>query len=245
MEKVEAGTSWPRECYVYQGPNDEYYLFSPWNTGTIRQVLHKQDLSESEVFNFLVNRNIIPADSKNLGKQKIRTESKKTLDKIRCIINADKPLVDKSVLEHYLASSSLTPDEESLGNIVNLLKSKDTNSICLGIDMLMNFDIINNRLAIYDAIKPYIHDMKVRAYSKLQSTAWRNILDMLGFSNTSSLESMDVRRAVRNIYNIANSETDKEAARQRLIAFINDDIERVKMSNDINNYNISVEYNVE
>jgi hypothetical protein len=68
---------------------------------------------------------------------------------------------------------------------------------------------------------------------------------MLGFSNTSSLESMDVRRAVRNIYNIANSETDKEAARQRLIAFINDDIERVKMSNDINNYNISVEYNVE
>jgi hypothetical protein len=68
---------------------------------------------------------------------------------------------------------------------------------------------------------------------------------MLGFSNTSSLESMDVRRAVRNIYNIANSETDKEAARQRLITFINDDIERVKMSNDIANYNISVEYNVE
>jgi hypothetical protein len=245
MEKVEAGNSWPRECYVYQGPSDEYYLFSPWNSGTIKQALHVQDLSEDDIFKFLVSRNIIPTDSKNLGKKKIRTESKKTLDKIRCILNADKPLIDKSVLEHYLASSALTPDQESLDNIVNLLKSKDTNSICLAIDMLMNFDIVNNRLAIYDAIKPHVYDMKIRAYAKLQSAAWRNILDMLGFSNTSSLESMDIRRAIRNIYNIANNETDKEAARQRLIAFVNDDIERVKMSNDINNYNINVEYNVE
>jgi hypothetical protein len=245
MEKVEAGTCWPRECYIYQGPNDEYYLFSPWNSSTIKQVLHVQDLSEDSIFNFLINRNVIPADSKNLGKKKIRMESKKTLDKIRCVLNADKPLVDKSVLEHYLASSALAPDQESLENIVNLLKSNDTNSISLGIDMLMNFDIINNRLAIYDAIKPYISQMKVRAYAKLQSAAWRNILDMLGFSSTSSLECTDVRRAIRNIYNIANNETDKEAARQRLIAFVQDDIERVKTMNDINSYNINVSYEIE
>jgi hypothetical protein len=245
MEKVEPGCAWARESYVYQGPSDEYYLLNPWNTGTIRQVLHVQDLSEKAIFDFLINRNIIPAESKSLGKKKIRTESKKTLDKIRCILNADKPLVDKSVLEHYLASSALTPDAESLDNIVKLLKSKDTNSICLGIDMLMNFDIINNRLAIYEAIKPYVYDMKIRAYAKLQSAAWKNILDMLGFNSTSSLETMDVRRAIRNIYNIANSETDKEAARQRLIGFVNDDIERVKLANDIKNYNINVEYTVE
>jgi hypothetical protein len=245
IEKVEASNNWPRECYIYQGPKDEYYLFSPWNSSTIKQVLHVQDLSEEGIFNFLIKRNVIPAESKNLGKKKIRMESKKTLDKIRCILNADKPLIDKSVLEHYIAGSALTPDQESLENIVNMLKSNDTNSISLGIDMLMNFDIINNRLAIYDAIKPYISQMKVRAYAKLQSATWRNILDMLGFSSTGSLECTDVRRAIRNIYHIANNNEDKEAARQRLIAFVKDDIERVKAMNDIGNYNIDVSYEVE
>jgi hypothetical protein len=152
-EYLEPGSRYPNRYYVFKTPDNFYYTFQPWDISFIENLTKNKNIKEGDILSFLININILPEGTASLGRIPIRRESKKNLDKIKTIENATLPLVDKNVLEKYLANNNLTPDAESLDNISNLLKSKDAQNISLGIDMLINFNIINNRVKIYNILK--------------------------------------------------------------------------------------------
>jgi hypothetical protein len=244
-EHLEPGSRYPNRYYVFKTPDDLYYAFQPWDVVLIENITKNKNVKEGDILSFLISKNILPEGTASLGRIPIRRESKKNLDKIRTVENATLPLVDKTVLEKYLANDNLTPDAESLKNISNLLKSKDAQNISLGIDMLINFNIINNRVKIYNIIKPNLQDIRHKAYGKLQSAVWKNILDQLGFYNTGHFEVSNIKLTMRKFYEQAVNEEDKEEARTILVDLMKEEINRMIQNNETELYNIKFDYNIE
>ena len=158
------------------------------------------------------------------------------------LLHEDHIFVNINILENYIKGEMLTPDEDSLSSIDDMLASSDSETVSLGLDLLINYNVKDNRTRVVNVLK---RNMKnVISNKRTISVGFKNVLTQLDLSLT-KLNSYSRIRLLNHCYIKAINGQDKEEARKGIIEETETRIrEMLERLNPDNIYNLTCEINI-
>ena len=169
--------------------------------------------------------NVLPEDSKFVN-YRIFTKIYDYQIKNYKLLTSGKLVITSEDLNNKLTGTLDKVDDDVLKSIDELLGSSDPGSVGMGMDLLINFNVLERSCTIGMLLLK--HGEKIYNNRKCSSVGFKNIMSSLGINKLDLCGVSDEKflRYINNLYKICKNEDDKLSSREIARQIINNKVNK-------------------